>query len=697
METESTLFELQKRIDDLNARAWEIRVNDSGKAFSMGKEAAELSRQAGYKKGLAEGLRTYGFGLIRLSKHKEAKAVLDEAFVLFAEMGDNRGLSEVHEYFGIIHRSFGNFDASLENLFKALDICTRTNYLEEASLACYHLGVTYKYMGSYEKAIHYLLEGLKTAREIGHWVAESYALNLIGQIYFETGDYQQAIAYYQQSLQIRRSSGDQWGEAGCLDNIGFTYYKIGAYEQAIEMCTQSLGICQCTSDKKGIANTLFHLSQVYHKQGRTEKALATANESLQIRKDINDKRGQAEALLFLSQLSLCSFPARQTALVFLNEAFLLANEIKAQDLLANVHFHYYTTYKKLEQFEQALASLETYNQIERELHKDALAEKVINLQISHRIEQTKQEAENLRLQNEELAALYEELKKQKEETDNQRKIAEDSLVQLKETQAQLIQREKMASLGELTAGIAHEIQNPLNFVNNFSELNLELITEMKDGLQQGRSEDAVAMADDIQQNLEKVSYHGRRADAIVKNMLQHSRKSTGQREPTDINVLADEYLRLSYHGMRAKDKAFNATIETDFAAVIGKVNVIPQDIGRVLLNLFNNAFYEIYKKKKQLREGFEPTIWVSTKKCVNAIEIIVRDNGKGIPQKALAKIFQPFFTTKPTGEGTGLGLSLSYDIITKGHGGALLVETQEGEGTTFIVQLPAPASVDKHE
>ena len=263
-----------------------------------------------------------------------------------------------------------------------------------------------------------------------------------------------------------------------------------------------------------------------------------------------------------------------------------------------------------------------------------------------------------------------------------------TLEELKATQAQLIQSEKMASLGELTAGIAHEIQNPLNFVNNFSEVSNELIDEMTEQLEKGNAEDARAIANEIKMSLEKINIHGKRADGIVKSMLQHSRTSSNKKEPTDINILADEYLRLAYHGMRAKDKSFNAAIKTDFDESVGLIKVISQDIGRVILNLITNAFHAVMEKKKLHSDGYEPTVTVSTRKIDNKIVVDVKDNGTGIPQKALDKIFQPFFTTKPTGQGTGLGLSLSYDIVTKGHGGELKVGTKEGEYTVFSVILP---------
>ncbi len=294
-----------------------------------------------------------------------------------------------------------------------------------------------------------------------------------------------------------------------------------------------------------------------------------------------------------------------------------------------------------------------------------------------------------------------EITKQKEEL-------ELTLHELKATQSQLIQSEKMASLGELTAGIAHEIQNPLNFVNNFSEVNAELIEELKTeklkpiNERDGNLENEIL--NDIAANEEKINHHGKRADAIVKGMLLHSRKNTGQKEPTDINALCDEYLRLSYHGLRAKDKSFNADFKMEFDESIGKINIVPQDMGRVLLNLFNNAFYACTERQAlsridvsrsavneklktqigSLTENYKPIVSIQTKKLGDSIEIKVSDNGNGIPQNILDKIFQPFFTTKPTGQGTGLGLSLSYDIV-KAHGGEIKVETKEGEGTTFII------------
>jgi len=275
----------------------------------------------------------------------------------------------------------------------------------------------------------------------------------------------------------------------------------------------------------------------------------------------------------------------------------------------------------------------------------------------------------------------------------QKEQLESTIEELKATQNQLVQQEKLASLGELTAGIAHEIQNPLNFVNNFSELNVELIDELKEALKQKDETFDIGLVEeilgDITQNTEKINHQGKRAASIVKGMLQHSRTSTGQKEATDVNALADEFLRLSYHGLRAKDKTFNADFKTDLEMDLPMIQAVPQDIGRVFLNLINNAFYACNERNKNgLNSGYKPTVEVFTKRLNEEILIQIKDNGMGISNENLEKIFQPFFTTKPTGKGTGLGLSLAYDIITKGHGGSMEVESEQEVGTTFTIKLP---------
>ncbi len=290
-----------------------------------------------------------------------------------------------------------------------------------------------------------------------------------------------------------------------------------------------------------------------------------------------------------------------------------------------------------------------------------------------------------RMQRRRLVEKERKLSREKELT--QAKEIEKAYKELKATQTQLVHAEKMASLGELTAGIAHEIQNPLNFVNNFAEVSVDLLVELKIEMENENRKEMITITDDLKLNLEKISQHGKRASSIVKGMLEHSRSGSGEKELTDINTLADEYLRLAYHGLRAKDKSFNVELKLGADENLPQVNVVHQEIGRVLLNLINNAFFAVTEKAKHNERGYKPLIEVTTKKLVDKIEIRVKDNGIGIPDSVKDKIFQPFFTTKPTGQGTGLGLSLSYDIITKGHGGELKFETKEGEGSEFIIEL----------
>ena len=691
MNKDEDMQSIRDKIDQLNQEAWDVRVHDSPKAFELSKESVALARSISYHEGLAHGLQSLGFCYVRLSKNNEGLALLKESLSLFESLHDVKGQAVVIEYLGIIQRNWGNFGGSLVLLFKALDLNIQTGFTESEAFVHYQIGVTYKYLGNFEKALDSLYKSLSIHRETKNRLYQSYPINLIGSIYFENGDYTQALNYYQEGLISRQEFGDKWGEAGSLDNIGFTYLKLKDYEQAIDYCTRSLRISKSTDDKRGQGNALLHLAEINKQVNDTDQAVKYCNESLQLRKASGDKRGEVEILLFLAALHKTSVDTEHDKEIFewLSSAQVIAEAIKALDLLSKIRHHLYDYYKKARDFNQALNQLELHIDLEKELHKNTITQKVLNLEISHKAEETKREADAIGLRNKELTQLNEEIRAQK-------KNIEEALAELKITQAQLIQSEKMASLGELTAGIAHEIQNPLNFVNNFSEVNTELIKEIQDErrkTQDKRDEELENdLLKDISLNQEKINHHGKRASDIVKGMLQHSRSSSGVKEPTDINALADEYLRLAYHGLRAKDKSFNATMKTDFDESIGNINIIPQDIGRVILNLITNAFYVVNERAKLNQQGYEPTVTISTHRSLSSGEgrgeviIKVKDNGNGIPQKILDKIFQPFFTTKPTGQGTGLGLSLSYDII-KAHGGELKVETKENEGSEFTVIL----------
>jgi len=681
MENEEPISSLKKKIDDLNKEAWALRVLDSEKAFALSQESVSLSRRINYTKGLAEGTVMLGFCHVRRSENEPALALLNESLSLFEELDDLNGQSEALEYIAIIQRNWGNFGESLRLLFKALALTEQTGFKEKTATNHYQLGVTYKYLGDFEKALEHLYKSLSITKKLEHALFQSYSINIIGSIYFDSGDYEKALEYYKQGLVARQKSGDKWGEAGSLDNIGFTYLKLKKHREAIEYCEKSLSISKSTDDKRGQANALIHLAEIYRETGDNTNAIKFSNESLELRKASGDKRGVAQILLFLAETSRHDQQRHdKETLRHLTDVLTIADEIKAPDLQSLARKGLYLYYKAAGDFKEAISQLEQYNDLEVLLHKNAIAQKVANLDITYKAEETKKEAEAIRLKNEELIRLNKEIVEQKNKL-------ETALQELKAAQAQLIQSEKMASLGELTAGIAHEIQNPLNFVNNFSDINQELADELEQETDKGNLEEVKAIIKDIKENEKKINHHGRRADAIVKGMLQHSRISSGVKEPTDINALCDEYLRLAYHGLRAKDKSFNVAINTDLDNKIGKINIVPQDIGRAILNLINNAFYAVAERSKEQIPGYDPTVTVSTKKSEDKIEIKVKDNGTGIPDAVKEKIFQPFFTTKPTGQGTGLGLSLSYDII-KAHGGEIKVNSKAGEGTEFIIQLP---------
>ncbi len=683
-------------IEQLNKTAWDERVSNSTQSLELSERALSLSKKIEYIKGTGEALRTLAFCYIRLAKLSEASAMLEEAFIIFQDLEDWHGQSDVYEYFGIIKRSLGDYAASLQYLFKGEELRTKINYEDGLSLSFYHIGITYKYLGDFEHALEYLLKSLDLGIKLNYWSSISYSLNNIGVIYADMGDYQNAFKYYKQSLKIRQEWGDKWGEAGCLDNIGLLHLKLNETLQAEEFCSKSLLISKSNGDKKGEANSLHHLGMVYTQNSNFEKAIQYVRSSLKIRTKIGDKKGQTELLILLSNLYQKNNSASENEIENqLKKALKTGADLKAKDLLSHIHYQFYLFYKCTHRNGEALKHLEIHSAFEKEIFNQTFNQKIVNIQIGFQVEQSKKEAELYRIKNIELAHLNNEIYNQKIIVERQSKHLEETLTNLKATQTQLIQSEKLASLGELTAGIAHEIQNPLNFVNNFSELSVDLVKELKEEIKKQEKDWELIdeLANDLSQNQEKINHHGKRAASIVTGMLQHSQASSGKKELTDINKLIDESLRLSLNLLKAKDGStsmpernhLNTKIEANFDENLPKIKVIPQDISRVLINLLNNAFYAVNVG----RTSSSPAkVIVSTKKTDNSFEIKLTDNGTGMSEATKAKIFQPFFTTKPTGQGTGLGLSLAYDIITKGHGGTIECESVEGEGTTFIVKIP---------
>jgi two-component system, NtrC family, sensor kinase len=531
---------------------------------------------------------------------------------------------------------------------------------------------SYRDQGDYQESIRYCLAYLNLTKASDNLPERIIYNAAIASIYLKKKQLDSALYFLHLSLSYPPSPiGDGW----VYTVAGEAYAALKLYDTASMFYHKSILLLREAGNLKDLAGAFTDLAKLFNTAGSRDSAILYAHGALDISRRKKFPKEILEASLLMAELYERS--NADSALYYYKQARIAGDTLYDQEKQRQI-----TSYKFNEQLHQqelqqqlARANIVYRNRLNNYFLLSGLVILIIV-------------AGGLWRRNVFRHRSYLLLKKQKQETDIQKGMVEKTLDELKATQSQLIQSEKMASLGELTAGIAHEIQNPLNFMNNFSEVNKELIEEMKQELIEGNVPAATAIANNIQQNEDKINHHGKRADAIVKGMLQHSQTSAGKKEPTDINALADEYLRLAYHGYRAKEKFFNVMMKTNYDESIGKINIIPQDMGRVLLNLYNNAFYAVSDKKKQLPEGYEPAVSVNTKKINGKIEIRIMDNGNGIPQKVVDKIFQPFFTTKPTGQGTGLGLSMSYDII-KAHRGDIKVETKEGKFAEFIVQIPA--------
>ena len=611
-------------------------------------------------------------------------------------------------------------DSSMVLVQQAMRLADRLNFPKGKAQCLFIYGDNLRFRGEFPQALKAQLEALQISKDIQYLEGEEICIGTIGLIYLDLDQYQQALHYLVQATKINQSRSDKYLGSRWLSGLGQAYERMNRLDSALVLQQQAYSFVRLFPSGLGTTNILNRLGVVHWRLGHVEQALRYYQDAIKtayVTKDIvNASRAQyriaelyhsvnqADSSLYYARLAFANAQRVSLPTTILEASNLLTNIYKANNKLDSA-FHYQqvalATKDALygrEKFQQLQLLMLTEQQrqltvvAEQKEYQDRIrfyallggvAMLLLLAVILVRNNQQKQKANNL-------------LQQQKQEIDVQRTEAENTLTELKATQAQLIQKEKMASLGELTAGIAHEIQNPLNFVNNFSEVSNELVDELKQGpilkLPDSEKADADEIIGALSQNLTKITLHGQRASAIVKGMLEHSRTSTGEKQPTDLNALTDEYLRLAYHGLRAKDKDFNAELNLDVDPELGLVELVPQEIGRVLLNLFNNAFYAVQEKKKQHSDGYQPTLRVSTKQVEGGVEIRVRDNGTGMPEAIKPKIFQPFFTTKPTGQGTGLGLSLAYDIITKAHGGRLSVESTQGEYTEFVVGLPTPPS-----
>jgi signal transduction histidine kinase len=572
----------------------------------------------------------------------------------------------------IVTEQRGNLPKSLELGFKALQLGEEHRLEALAGPALDGIGEAYIILKEYQKAINYLSRYILINQQYGsNNEGLAYAYFDMGVAFEGLNQLDSANFYEQRSIETFRKYN--YEEPLVYQTLGDIKIKSGKPGEALEYYQKSLQIALKNNERRASAYAYNKIAAFYKNSNNADSAIYYAHQGIDESRVINQKKTILEAAALLSELyeprdTKASLKYLKIADTYKDSIFGAGNIEAIQTLVAR---------EEERQKEIKIAKMAYQNQLKQYALIAGLAIVLLIAFFLYRNNQ-KQKKAKLLLQN-------------------KNEVIEKTLSHLKTTQAQLIQSEKMASLGELTAGIAHEIQNPLNFVNNFSEVNKELIEEVRSEKikdKTARNDDLeMQLLDDIEKNLEKISHHGKRADAIVKGMLQHSQKNSGQKEPTDINALCGEYVRLAYHGLKAKDKDFDAELKTDFDETIGKINIVPQDIGRVIFNLINNAVYSVNEKGKQNIHGYEPTVTVSTASIQPSlggrrIQIKVADNGNGIPESIVGKIFQPFFTTKPTGLGTGLGLSLAYDII-KAHGGEIKVKSKEEEESEFTIVLPA--------
>jgi two-component system NtrC family sensor kinase len=609
---------------------------------------------------------------------KKSLEYAEELISLSRRLNNNKYLRAGYFLKGTKKRMLGNLDEALDAYFKSADLARKSQNLVAEGASFGAIGDTYSVGKNHTNAVHYYLKAIKVLRQSKDSISLASVLSNTGDEYLSAANYKAALSYFNEAKRIFDKASYLSGIGYSLGNIGMVYANTGKNDLAERNINEAIAILEKTQDYYPICEYLLSMADVYQSKNDTKTALNYTQRSLRL----------AEQYGLTEQVA------------------------KASHKLASL-------YEKTGDTRAALASYKKYVVYRDSLNNLTSVQKMADLRTNYEVSQKQGEVNMLTQQkrNQKFMLIslgiilgltilivailaknsqirkkaYANLQRQKLETEKQKAKSEEALHNLQITQKQLIQSAKMASLGELTAGIAHEIQNPLNFINNFSEVSVELLAELKEGpvnqLTASNKAEADQLIDEVANSLKKITDHGRRADAIVKGMMQHSRSSLGRKEPTDINALADEYLCLNYHGLKVKDKDFNAKYVTNFDQNIGKLKVIPQDLASVFCNLYSNAFFAVNEKKKQLNGIFEPLVSVTTKRIGNNVEIAVKDNGIGIPQDIQDKIFQPFFTTKPAGQGTGLGLSLSYDIISA-HGGEIKMDTKEGEFTEFTIQLP---------
>jgi two-component system, NtrC family, sensor kinase len=703
----------------------EVNIDSS---MILGKKVIEEAKKINYQSGEADALINMAANFSLKGDYISAVQSLKNAEEICSLLKDSSRFARLYGGYGMMYGIQSKYDTSILYYEKTIGIAERLGIKKLLSSSYGNLAIGYQMQSNFPQALVYQQKSLKLAEEQNDVSSQAYTLMNMGNTYQNIGDTLGSEKALLKGISLAKSIGIKNVELYGYSNLATLYFLVNKWDKCYTFAMNAAELAKTMGDAGIQASSISKAALALAKNKRYSEA-ETLNKNAMA---IADSSGQQFNIfqVYGNMGAILRFQEKyKEAIPFLEKSIhMLKDANRYDDGIAQVYSDLSICYEKTGNYNKALANFKTATQIEDSIRSKENIRRATELSMNYEFgkKQTIADAiqgkKNAEARSRQLLLLvglgltllvaagawvaFRNKQKANHLLQQQKEAIQTTLTQLETTQAQLIQSEKMASLGELTAGIAHEIQNPLNFVNNFSEISKELVDEMEEEMNKGNTAEVKIIAGNIKKNLEKINHHGQRADVIVKGMLLHSRNSTGQKIPTNINALAEEYLRLSYHGFRARDTSFNVAMKKKFDENIGKINVIQQDIGRVLLNLFNNAFYSVNEKKKKLQlqlaesedqAGYEPTVTVTTRKLSapsgedEGIEICVRDNGIGIPQKVAGKIYHPFFTTKPTGQGTGLGLSLSYDII-KAHGGKLSMETKEDEFAEFIIKLPGTTS-----
>ncbi|MDB5120684.1 MAG: hypothetical protein JWN56_1902 [Sphingobacteriales bacterium] len=672
------------RVNLLTELAYQLQSTGSDESLAIAMQALKLSQTLKFAKGEVTSLRRIGGYYYQRADYPSALKYFNLNKNLAARVGDSTALGWAYNGIGTVFHSKSDYPQALQNYLLAVKTFEKIGKKKEAASIMGNAAVLYKEIGELAEALKYYRQGLKIQEEKGDKNEIARFLNNIGGIYSDQNKFPQAEKAFIKSLSLAEAEKNIRLMALVLRNLLETKVLQKNYPLAFKYGFRSYSLYQSLEEKEGIADVSFQLATAYLNSGKPDSALYYAEKSLKLSQETGFIRNIHNTYNVLAEAYGAkenfqkAFEAQRKYIAYKDS---LTGEDQ-QNLVASLKFKYELD-KKQSQIE--VLNKDRQLRLEEAKHqRQQMYASIIGLILITSM------ALILIRNNRQQQNVNRQLKEQKEEI-------QQTLTELKLTQAQLVQREKMASLGELTAGIAHEIQNPLNFVNNFSQLSIELLEELKvdliSKLPSKDKEEADDIIGNITLNLDKILHHGKRADGIVKGMLQHSKSNTGYKELTDLNALANEFLQLSYNSLQAKEKSFKANMQTSFDPDLERIKIIPQDLGRVFINLFSNALYSVSKKMKEESGDYYPTVVVSTKRNEKSVEIKVWDNGTGIAKQDIDKIFQPFFTTKPTGQGTGLGLSISYDIVHKIFNGHLRVNTQENEFAEFVIELPMPKKV----